>query len=749
MLRRSLCAGVLFIASIFPGACETSQPDQVSRRRTTGPNILLITLDTTRADRLGCYGYAEAQTPAMDALAAEGVRFDQAFCQVPLTLPSHTSLLTGTCPPTHGIRINAGGVLGDDVPTLAEALHASGYRTGAFVGAWVLNATFGLGRGFDHYDDDLGGETVEPSIFQERTADAVCDAALDWLGQDPQAPFFAWVHFFDAHAPYNPPLTFRQKLSDPYDGEIAFVDTQVRRLIDWLEQNQLRQRTLVVVAGDHGEAFGEHGEVEHGLLLYDDTTRVPLIFSWPSRLPPGVVEGVGVRLIDVAPTVLELAECERTAGLQGESLRPALLAEPFASLPAYGETDYPRIGFGWASLRSYTTDQWKYIDAPRPELYDRVNDPGELTNVADQHPHIVSQLKTELVRFLAGLPRHKAADVPADPETIRALESLGYVGITAAPEDSDDGRPRRNPADMVHVYRGLIEAKGLLQQRRYVEVVAMLEPLAAQSPESDELFGTLGEAYLQLGRLPEAERAYRASLRAFPDNPYKLVRLGDALHRQNKINEAMSCFQRAVALAPNYDHAHNRLGTIYFQTRQFDKAYEHLRKDLELNPTSANAMTNVAMVLPNLGRVDEAIDLLKKAIECDATFAPAHRVLWQLLLSRAGRTEAIAALRSACEALPDDVALRRNLAGLLATTPKAGPGASQEAIRLAQQCCQAEPNEPENFDVLGIAYASAGDSGHAAEAARKALELAEEQGRSDLAAQIVARLQAYQRGQPH
>ena len=366
-----------------PAPVQEEQPAEQGRTAPAkdAPNLLLLTLDTTRADRLGCYGYAAAQTPALDAIAARGVRVEQAYCAVPLTLPSHVSLLTGTYPPANGIRVNGGGMLSAELPTLAEEFQIRGYRTGAFVAAWVLSATFGLDRGFDHYDDDVGGHDGSTEIGSERPADAVCDAALDWLDRQPDVPFFAWVHFFDPHTPYAPPPGYRQASADPYDGEITFMDAQLGRLTAWLDERQLREKTLIVVAGDHGESFDEHGETEHGMLIYDTTLHVPLIFSFPARLPAGTVLSTGGRLTDVFPTVADLLGWKAPPGTDGISLTPALRAGEGRFPTTYAESRYPRQSFGWAALRSLITAEWKYIDAPQPELYDRDGDAQELTNL--------------------------------------------------------------------------------------------------------------------------------------------------------------------------------------------------------------------------------------------------------------------------------------------------------------------------------------------------------------------------------
>ena len=720
----------------------------MAKERPTGPSVLLVTLDTTRADHLGCYGSAAARTPALDALAASGVRFEQAFSQVPLTLPSHVSLMTGTYPPTNGVRINGATVLGDDLPTLAGAFQSHGYRTAAFVSAWVLNSAFGLNRGFDHYDDQVAGEDATSALYQERRGDATCDAALAWLAEQAQAPFFVWVHLFDPHSPYDPPSPYKEELSDPYDGEIAFADSQVARLVQWLDANQWRERTLIVVAADHGEAFHEHGEIEHGLFLYNPTMHVPLIFSLPGRLPTGKVVTTGVRLIDVVPTVLDVMGWPTFSSAQGQSLRPAMETDTVTFQPAYAETEYPRIGFGWAALRSYTTAEWKYIEAPRPELYARVTDPNEATNVAQENPEVAARLKSELDALLTGMEKRRAEQAKLDEKGLRALESLGYVGGSTPEEEEADAsaQPRHDPKDMVDVFRGLSRAQWLLHQRRYAEVVQTLEPLVVESPESDELHRVLGEAYLKLGRYADAEREYRASLRTVPDNPQKLTFLGDALLGQNKVDEAVSYYQRAIAVSADYGPPYNRLGAICVQRQQLPQACENFRRYLELNPKSPTALTNLAGVLPRVGQPDEGLKLVREALELDPSFIPAHRLLWQLLAAAGRSEEAIAALRTACQLLPEDDSLKCQLAVLLATNPRASATTLQQAIDLAKGCCERQPNNPERFDALGIVYAGAHDFPRAIDAARRAYALAQTQRRTDLAAQIGARLQAYQAG---
>jgi len=736
----------LLLPVIFAG-CKREAPDTPVKADANAPSVLLITLDTTRADRLGCYGHAAAQTPALDSLAASGVRFNQAFCQVPLTLPSHTSILTGTYPASNGVRVNGTNALGEGIPTLAEVFHRKGYRTGAFVAAAVLDDAFGLARGFDDYDDQLTSYTSNGK-HAERRGDVVCDAALKWLSESGDAPFFAWVHFFDAHDPYAPPEPFLSNVSDPYDGEIAFVDSQVRRLLDWLETKDRTKRTLIVVAGDHGEAFEEHGETRHGFFVYTTTMHVPLIISFPSVLPAGRSVDAVVRLVDVFDTVIELMGWESPGGTEGSSLVAACRTGQAATLPAYGESEYPHIAYGWAPLRSLTTTKWKYIDAPTPELYDRVEDPGELNNLAPQQGAAVSQMHRQLQTMLKQMQPRATTSVSLDAETRKQLESLGYLGTGAASRPSSDDGPLQDPKDMIAAYRTHMKAAAALQEAHYDDVVAMMEPLVERSPQSDEFQATLGTAYLGLGRGVDAQKAFEASLRRTPDHADRLCGLGDALRLQGRKDDAIRIYQLVLSTSPDSGAAHSRLGRLYAELRQFPAALTHFRRACEIDPTSANALSNLGNVLMALGRPEEAAATLRRALAYDRHYAPAHQVLWQALSAMGRPTEAVRALRAACAELPNDTEMALRLAWVLATTTRDDLRHAQEALRLAKQVCDHMAPTPHALDVLAAAQASVGDFVAAVETARQALELARAQDTPTLTQRMEGRIRLYEAGRP-
>ena len=766
--------GVFLLLTVQSLGCKRDASPPTSLNAAEVPSVLLITLDTTRADRIGCYGYLKAQTPALDGLARSGVLFQHAYCQVPLTLPSHSSLLTGTYPATNGVRINGMALTDSGVATLAELFHQKGYRTGAFVSALPLDSQFGLGRGFDTYDDNLG--TTEAI---ERSANRVCDSALTWLAESKATPFFAWVHLFDAHSPYAPPEPYRNQLADPYDGEIAFADSQILRLLNWLDANGLRKRTLIVVAGDHGEAFEEHDETEHGLFVYTTTMQVPLILSFPTSVSGGQVVKNAVGLVDVFPTIIELLGWDQPEGLEGRSLAAVCRGEEIAPRPVYGESMYPHLGFGWAPLRSLTTERWKYIDAPMAELYDLLADPREQANVNAEHASLGSRMRDDLLAMTEQMVARTAPAV-ADSEMLSRLEGLGYVGGSSRTIDPSAESSGRDPKEMVGAYQGHSKAVGLLLKERFHEVIPIMETLVKQSPESDEFFNTLGKAYQGLGRYVEAQKAFESSLRVIPDNPRRLWRLGESLLRQNKLEdarvalsaaleiapnlaqahcslgdllgrqgkplEAMKHYQAAVSAEPNLARAVGRLGVAYAKQQQFTQAVDHLRRYAELEPTSPHALTNLANVLLQLRRPDEAVALYRTALRYDPQYAGAHQSLIQALTLTHRTDQLIEALRAAHVALPDARPVTVRLAWLLATSSRDDLRDPPEALRLIKRALSAGSATVEDLAVLAAVQAALGDFDQAVETARRALSQTSDQASAQ---RFTKQLRFYEAGQPY
>ena len=624
------------------------------------PNVLLVTLDTTRADHLGAWGHAGARTPRLDGLAAGGVRFARAYSQVPLTLASHASMLSGVHPAGTGVHVNFQGAVAREVRLLPEAFQASGYRTAAFVAAWVLNSEFGLGRGFGRYDD-LGDQRATLDKQVERSADVIVDHALEWLAQDPERPFFGWLHFFDAHDPYEPPEGFREGFDEAYDGELAFVDHELGRLLDWLDQKGLSERTLIVVAGDHGESLGEHGEGTHGLLVYDYALHVPLIVAQAGRWPAGRVVDEPVGLIDLHSTIVELCGGKVDWKVEGASLLDAIEGRPLAPRAVYAESEYPLRSFGWAPLRSLIVGEWKYIEAPEPELYDLLQDPGELEDRAASEPEVLARMRAALAEARGAQVRREVEAIEVAGEAAEVLGALGYMEGAAQVDSDVDIRQLKNPVRMTPVMRAVMRAKTSLDEHDFAQAATTLAPLLLESPESDEIWSMYAQALLETRRFAEAVDAARKSMRRQPEHSGRLTMLGDALMGVGQREEALRAYERALRSNPDNAQAHSRKGLAHAQAREWSQALTHFERHVELEPESANARTNLANVYFSVSRFEDGLRELEVALRLEPRCAPAHMGRVQALLATGRASEARAALQDALQALPSDVAFARAL----------------------------------------------------------------------------------------
>jgi len=587
---------------VFLGACRHA-PEQ-ARLEPRDANVLLITLDTTRADHLSCYHPGKAKTPHLDALAARGVRFAHATAQVPLTLPSHACIMTGAYPPVHGLRDMGGFVLNPSHPTIASLAHAAGSATAAFVGSRAVARLFGLSQGFDTYDDDMGPQTEEgklPGVFAERRATVVTDRALDWLKQNGQRKFFLWAHYYDPHAPYDPPEPYkRQYAKSPYDGEIAYMDEQVGRLLDGLDQMGLASRTLIIAMADHGESLGEHGEAAHGIFLYDATLHIPLMIAGPD-VPQGKVIEDQVRSIDIHPTVMEFLHLAPSPEAQGVSLWPLLgQGTHVRSGYSYGETLYPRTYMGWSELRAMRTDGWKYILAPHPELYDLRRDPGELKNLIAQHPVDADQFQ-KLVWKIAGTQgkAENLTTVPLDEKTRRELESLGYVG-GAGSREIQLGSDAADPKDRIPVLE--------LTQR--------------------------AEAFLEAGDNARAAQTMEQAVRLDPGNPRARIELGAAYERAGQLDQAVKAYEDGIKLHMLTETFYARLGKLYLRLHKLDKALDAMTQARQTDPTNLDNLRNLGTAELQVGRVDEAERAFKAIVLQDDHFSGAYNGLGLVAIQR-------------------------------------------------------------------------------------------------------------------
>lgn len=620
-------------------------------------NLLFITLDTTRADRLGCYGYAEAATPTLDQLAAAGARFDRASSPAPLTLPSHASLFTGLYPPEHGLRTNGRGRLDEKLPTLPALLRDVGYDTAAFVSSFVLDGRFGLGRGWAKYDDgQLSKFAAETDALQRsRGAREVVDAALDWFSRRGKQPFCLWVHFYDPHFPYDAHADeFGDRFRDrPYDGELAAVDAQIARLLKAIDAAGQRDNTWIIVLGDHGEGLGDHVERTHGYTLYDSTQRVPLLMSWAGHIKSGQEIKQPVSLVDVLPTVVEQLRLRRPSDLKGRSLAPAFTGQPLDEKPCYAMTDDPFLQNGWSPLRSLVQGRWKFIRTKQPELYDLLADPGETRNLFATESQEATRLEKLLADFEGKLVERTAKPVQLTPREQKALESLGYLGGRRTP-DAADLRNAPDVKEMLPFDVASQEALDTLRAGDVAKAIEQLRMIVADSPThlSSRLF--LGEALEQDGRIDEALGFYRDVLRLKPDHVDALTHLGSARAAQGHAEEALNYFDEA----------------------------------LRLSPEATSARYNLALVLMQLGRIDEAQQQLEETLRQDDVFLNAHGALGNVFVQRGQMSQAIPHLRREVEINPRSWESRVNLAALLAERE---PQAAEKWLAEAEQISPKNP----------------------------------------------------------
>ncbi|MEZ4648927.1 MAG: sulfatase-like hydrolase/transferase [Candidatus Eisenbacteria bacterium] len=499
------------------------------------PNVLLVTFDTTRADRIGCYGYASAHTPHLDELARNGALFEDALTAVPVTLPAHTTMMTGQYPLRHGVRNNGSYAVAPSTVTLAETLADAGYQTAAFVSAFVLDAQFGIAQGFQTYDDDL---------YNERPGPRTTERALEWLAKRDGRPFFLWVHLFDPHTPWTPAAFGRGlSLPDDYDREIAVADDCLGKLIAALGTE--RNNTVIAVVGDHGEGLDDHGEAEHGIFLYRETTRVPFVLSGPGLPMDGARLAAPVATVDLLPTLLELVAVPLPPGpLDGSSLVSFASGGPAPDRRGvYMETLYPRENFGWADLRAFQSDDQKWIEAPDPELYDIASDPAESVNLVTRDPSAATTMSDRLARFLAvvGEPAPKA-DEPVSPEVAERLRSLGYLAGGAAPI-ADADLP--DPKSMIGIHADFEDAKRAMDESRFRDAIPHFEAVLAGNPENSTARLGLGTALVRVARYDEAEKVLGEAIEVHPGNTTVAAGLADAFFGKLDFATALSLYELA------------------------------------------------------------------------------------------------------------------------------------------------------------------------------------------------------------
>ena len=684
---------LLALLAVLPGCglAATVPPRQ------TRPNVVLITIDTVRADHVGCYGATNVQTPTLDALAHDGIVFERAISQVPLTWPSHAAILTGTYPFQNGVQDFTGQPLDPRFRSVAQVFKQQGYATGAVVSAFVLDRSWGLARGFDFYDDAFAPETFQQKDIGlvDRKAGESVTRALKWLNaggvqKTPRRPFFFWLHLYDPHSPYDPPEPFRtQYRGHLYDGEIAYADHELGRLMAWLKQNRLYDRTLIVVLSDHGESLGDHGEKEHGFFVYNSTVHIPLIVKPPagSGFRPGRVARP-VETVAVAPTLLSLAGMKVATEKQFQA--PALMGGNTGNEDAgnedaaYSESFYSFSSFGWSPLHALQTARYHYIEAPVPELYDVLADPQEKNNLAPEQTATVAVLEDKLQSLLRRNPFKPAEGGGAglSPDALEKLRALGYVAYRSpvSPEALAAGLP--DPKSKLWEFNAILEAgdafhagdfsagaallarvqekdpqmyivpfmlgEGAAREQKWGEAAAAFQKCLQLNSNFDQAMTGLSRALVYLGKDDEAAQWARNALKVNPANYRAWYQLGLIESKTDK-NAAIANYQKAVSIQGSFAPLRRDLGLLYFLQGNYAEAADQLSKAADLGVNEARLYNFLGISYGHTNRLDKAVETYKKAIKLDPKLAEAHLNLGyayqQLSQSRAAQEEYATACR--------------------------------------------------------------------------------------------------------
>jgi arylsulfatase A-like enzyme/Tfp pilus assembly protein PilF len=685
-------------------------------------NVLLISLDTTRANHLNCYGYEFTKTPILNDLARHGVLYSQAFTPSPATLPAHSTMLTGLYPLHHGARANGTFTLDEKNVTLGEILQESGYRTGAAISAFVLDSRFGIDQGFETFDDDLTvGMQYSPQMFRERAAELTNVPVSEWLREHGREKFFFWVHYFDPHAPYAPPEPYRtQYAQGAYDGEIDYADEQIGKLLEVLDEIGVRDRTLVVFVSDHGEGFGQHGEQTHSLLVYDSTLHVPMIFSAPPPFPQGRVVHDQVCLTDVMPTVLDLLGLPVPEDLDGVSLlrkvrdvRSAICIETLATMVLHG----------WAPLIGVRREDHKFILAPERELYDLRRDPAEEANIHGEQAKLAKALYDELLELVEADDPYLATavgqDLAMDEETRRKLESLGYVASASAVDEPPESLP--DPKVMIHHWESVQQGVNLRLSGRVKEAVEILEDALEKAPRDVYTRQNLSGCYALMGEYDKALELLESAPESIREDPNVVLSRASLYLNKNQIKQAEETYQKILEAEPENTSAMLALARIAYLRGNAEDAIARLEQIVEINPGSAGppAYNQIGMIHLRAQRYDEAREAFQAALKIDGLNGQAHDGLANVLIAEEEHDEAMHHLELALKFNPLQLEAMSTLGGL-----HGEKGELEKGAAWCQRALDINPEFPMALNNLGLIYRRDDKLEEAEQSYRKAIEVA-------------------------
>jgi len=631
----------------------------------TDLNLLLITIDTIRPDRLGCYSTKYLKTPRIEALAEKGVVFTKAFAHNPITLPSHANILLGTTPLYHGVHENSKSRVAKDLLSLAEYLKSKGYSTGAFMGAFPLDSRFGLNQGFDVYDDSYPSQPSYEFVYAERKAEEVIQAALGWLERQ-NSKWFSWIHLWDPHAPYLPPEPFKSKFTDdPYSGEVAYVDSELGKIFDYLESSKQMENTLIILTGDHGESLGEHGELTHNYFAYNSSIWIPLIIEGP-KINPGRIDEY-VCHIDLFPTLCDILGIEKPPFLQGVSLLPLLKGEKIKKRAIYFESLDAYYNRGWAPLRGYIEEGEKYIDSPIPEFYDVEEDFNEKRNLAlnmnlGKYKKKLKMMEGEFSSSRKGQDLQKI-----DREAVEKLRSLGYI-VSPVTQLKENYGPEDDLKTLLPFHDKMDKAILLDGEGKKAQSINLLNQIIQEKKDFSEAYTYLSYIYRSKGQMGEALKVMEDGFNKNPKNYSILSGYGILLVREEKLDKAIEVLQKALALYDLDPEVWNYLGVAYWRKGDYQKALKLYQKAVSLDDTQAIIFSNLgALYLSIFLQTKKAkdhtqsVEYFQKAIELDPDLSMAYKGLGVANRLIEKVDAAISCWEKALELSPDDDFIVYNL----------------------------------------------------------------------------------------
>ncbi|MCK5565763.1 MAG: sulfatase-like hydrolase/transferase [Planctomycetes bacterium] len=746
-------------------------------------NVLLISMDTTRADYLSCYGYPRETTPFIDSLAAEGVLFENAISPAPLTLPSHSSMLTGTIPPYHGVHDNLEYRLGESNITLAEVFKDNGYQTAAVVSSYVLDSQFGLDQGFDYYNDQFVEKIIGSSHFAERRGQETTEMINNWLGENGQEPFFMFAHYYDPHAKYDAPEPFGSKFSSQFDigidiiknnyaEEIAYTDHCINQVVDKLKEIGQYDSTLIIITGDHGEMLGEHGEMTHAYFVYRGAIHVPLIFKVPGMRDAKRIQSVA-GLIDIVPTVCSLLEIEIDTPLHGKDVSDVFYEKAYPEdRYVYSESLVPTTFFNANSLLSVTTNDWQYIQTTRPELYSFRKDLKQQNNLIHEQSNRSRVMQDKLKNILEAQVRTDISDGKNifDEDTKKKLESLGYVqGGNKIDESFSFDQSRPDPKDIVGFYIKKLDVVNYMMEKEYDRAREICHEIRDGFPDNSFPLFLLGDIAKNEKKYQEAIDSYRKGQEIDPDNYKGYSKLGVVFSLQEKYSLAIGQFQKALQLRPDDMESLREIGVAYAHLEDYAESTKYLSKAIEIFPEDAVANAMFAESVYRQQKIDEAIEYWERALELDPEV---ENVKEQLAEAKGIKQKVDAAaeqnkiaesyfakgdIAMAIEHWKKAVAINdkwpavlNNLAWILSTSKDENIRDPQSAMKYGLKACELTGyKNAELLDSLAVAYAASGNFSEGIKVAEKAINIAILLGMEAKAKEIGTRLELYMAGRPY